>query len=256
MSDTPTVSIVMPTLDIYEYLPKTIPAILEQTFSDFEFLILDGGSTDGTVEYISNLDDSRIRTFKNCGSIVESLNKGVDESRGKYIARADGDSVPEINWLEKCVDFLETNPDYAVVGTQAKRVRPDGSTSTTEMPTNHKEITLTLHWKNPMVHPSVVMKKQAIKKIGAYRERHWEDYDLFIRLANRYKLGNLSEVLITEYIRRDSIVNSTSTIRWFAANLRCSFFAIQTTDHSLIDVLRSGKQIAIPAVYAYFKASG
>jgi glycosyltransferase involved in cell wall biosynthesis len=253
MSDTPTVSVVMPTLDISEYLPKTIPAILEQTFSDFELLILDGGSTDGTVEYISALDDQRIRTFKNCGSIVKSLNKGIEESRGKYIARADGDSVPKINWLEKCVDFLETNPDYAVVGTQAKRVEPDGTTYITKMPTSYEEITFTLHWKNPIIHPSVMIRKRALEDIGVYRERHWEDYDLFIRLVSEYKIANLSEALITEYIRKDSIVNSTSIMRWVLANLRCSFLAIRTTDHTVIEILRSGREIVIPALYTRLK---
>ena len=245
----PTISILMPTLNVHKYINKSLPSLLNQSREDFELLILDGGSTDGTLEYLSGVDDSRIEIFQDCGSIVESLNKGLDESRGDYIARADGDSVPEPIWLEKCIDFLESNPNHAAVGAQARRILPDGSSYVTEKPTTFEELTQTLIWKNPIIHPTMVMRKQPLKEIGGYRERHWEDHDLVIRLVNHSHVANLSDILLTDYVRDEGIVRSTSTIRWVAANLRCTLLALKMTNHSLLEILQSAREIVIPFIY-------
>jgi glycosyltransferase involved in cell wall biosynthesis len=245
----PMISILMPTLNIHQYITESVPAVLDQDVRDFELLVLDGGSSDGTLEYLEAVNDSRIRVFENCGSIVESLNQGIEESRGEYIARADGDTIPEPNWLAKCIDFLQENPEYAAVGTQAKRVLPDKSTFITDRPTTYEEITLTLLWKNPIIHPSMVIQKEPLEKVGGYRERHWEDHDLVIRLADKYKIANLSEVLVTDYVRNDGIVKSTSTTKWIASNLRCSLLALRTTDHSILEILQSAREIVLPFIY-------
>lgn len=228
----PQASVVMPTYNAETFIEQSVPAILGQSFSDFELLVLDGGSTDGTVEYVRDINDDRILIYEEAGGITEALNKGLDAASGEYVARADADSIPEENWLKKCISFLERNPAYAAVGTQVTRIRPNGETFVTDKPVDHDAIVRTLPWRNPMIHPTLVMRKDIARAVGGYRERHWEDYDLVVRLAQNYQLSNLSEALVSDYLHDESIVGSTSVLKATLASLRCGLFAIRIGDYS------------------------
>lgn len=89
----PKISVIMPTYNAETYVREAIESILNQTFADFEFLILDGGSKDKTIEIIESYNDDRIKIYKNCGTIPQSLNKGIKEATGEYIARMDADDI-------------------------------------------------------------------------------------------------------------------------------------------------------------------
>lgn len=89
----PKISVIMPTYNAETYVREAIESILNQTFADFEFLILDGGSKDKTIEIIESYNDDRIKIYKNCGTIPQSLNKGIKEATGEYIARMDADDT-------------------------------------------------------------------------------------------------------------------------------------------------------------------
>ena len=108
----------MPVYNGEKYLQEAIESILNQTFKDFEFIIINDGSTDKTLEIIKSFTDPRIKliTQENRG-IIYSLNKGITESRGKYIARMDADDISLPERLEKEYRFLEQNPNYGIVGT-------------------------------------------------------------------------------------------------------------------------------------------
>lgn len=230
----------MPTYNAAPFIDESVPAVLDQSFSDFELLILDGGSTDGTVQSVKEFDDKRIHLYENTGGITEALSKGLGEATGKYVARADADSIPEPSWLEKCVSFLDDNSTYAAVGTQATRVRPDGDSFVTEKPEEYEGIVRTLPWRNPMIHPTLVMRKDAVQAVGGYRERHWEDYDLVIRLAKHHRLANLSEALVSDHLHDRSIVGSTPITKSTLASLRCGLFAIWTGDYSIPNKIMIG----------------
>jgi glycosyltransferase involved in cell wall biosynthesis len=229
----PRVSILMPTLDAMNYVDESISAVLDQSLSNFELLVLDGGSTDGTLDYIDSISDCRVCLYKNTGDITKSLNKGIAEAQGEYIARADADAVPYKQWLERCIHFLKDDQEYAAVGTQAKRVSVDGNQQITNMPESHEDISEELIWKNPMIHPTLVIRKAALISVDGYRERQWEDYDLMIRIANEHKLANLSDVLVKDYAHPNSVVNSTPVIRSRLAALRCGLLAIYLSNRSL-----------------------
>ena len=242
------VSILMPTLNEELLIERSISAILDQSFSDFELLVLDGGSTDNTLSYVKSLNDSRVQVYTNCGSIVDSLNRGIKESRGKYIARADADSIPDTNWLGTCIKFLSNNAEYAAVGTQAKRVYEDGTSHSTSKPVSDDEIRKTLVWSNPMIHPTIVIRKTALKEVGGYRYRHWEDYDLVVRLSKENKLSNIPEVLVVDHVREDGIVASTGELKSTAANLYCAFLALAIIDYSYTKMAVLGVRRTVRAV--------
>lgn len=116
----PKISVIMPTYNAETYVREAIESILNQTFADFEFLILDGGSKDKTIEIIESYNDDRIKIYKNCGTIPQSLNKGIKEATGEYIARMDADDISLPNRLKKQLNVLQKNKDIAILGTKAQ----------------------------------------------------------------------------------------------------------------------------------------
>ena len=118
----PKVTVLMSVYNGEKYLQEAIDSILEQTFKDFEFLIINDGSTDKTGEILESYHDLRIKIINNEKNIglTKSLNKGLKLARGEYIARQDADDISMPERLEKEVEFLETHQDYAVVGAFAK----------------------------------------------------------------------------------------------------------------------------------------
>ena len=233
MSDVPKVSVMMPTLDVVNYIEDSINSVLCQNLSDIELLILDGGSTDGTLEYCKSISDPRVRVFENSGGRVEARQKGVAESKGKYLAVVDSDTVLYQSRLKKGVEFLKNNPAYGAVGSFVKRIEPDGSTWIDEKPISYESIIDQLVWKNAMVHPTLVLRKKAVEAVGGYRKRYYEDYDLIVRLGREYKLANQSEVLLDYYIREEGTVQSLSSFKNAVSTLRCSLLAIWGNNHSL-----------------------
>jgi len=213
MKKEPLISVVMPVFNGEKYLAQAIDSILTQTYRNFEFIIIDDGSTDSTGSMVAQINDKRVRVIshqKNKG-IVISLNDGIMASRGKYIARMDADDVSHQSRFLIQVEFLNKNPDIVVVGTFLKITSPEGKLLfTIEQPTRDQAIKNFLLQDSCLAHGSVMMRKSAVVKVGMYstskKVHHAEDYDLFTRLGAKYKLANIPEYL---YIRKEHL-NSVS----------------------------------------------
>ena len=110
------VTVIMPAYNVAPYIEEAVESVLRQSFSDFELLIIDDGSSDGTHEVISRMSDSRIRKVRNESNIglAATLNKGLSMAQTEYIARFDGDDLASPQWLEKNVGFLDNHPDYGI----------------------------------------------------------------------------------------------------------------------------------------------
>ena len=124
MSKIPDISVLMPVFNSERYLKTAIESILNQTFQDFELIIVDDGSTDASENIIRSFESEKIFSYKNAGNIglIATLNRGIDLCRGKYIARMDADDVSLPTRLEKQFNFLKKNPEYALVGSNAERI--------------------------------------------------------------------------------------------------------------------------------------
>lgn len=201
----------MPVFNAENYLHESIESILKQTFGDFEFLIMDDGSTDKTPKILADYarKDPRIRLFhqENSG-IVTSLNTLIDHAQANIIARMDADDIAEIERFEKQYRHLEKHPEIVLLGTFAQKFRANSSKEYLndifiEDPMNRWFLTFT----SAFIHSSVVMKKDALLKAGKYRENAYptEDYDLWIRIKRYGKIENLSGNLIRYRMSENSI---------------------------------------------------
>ena len=195
----PAISVVMSVYNGETYLRAAIDSILSQTFSDFEFIIINDGSTDNTRDILESLSDPRVRLFnqENIG-LTKSLNRGLKQSKGRYIARMDADDISCPHRFEKQFDFLEKNNDYAVVGSFIKVINNKSKIIyTIEKPVSYSEIKEHLKHDNCIAHGSALFRKKCIFDVGLYDEsiRTAQDYDLFVRLSEKYKLANIPEYL-------------------------------------------------------------
>lgn len=199
---TPKVTVLMPVYNGERYLREAIDSILSQTFQDFEFLIINDGSTDSTREIICYYDDPRIRLLDNeCNlGLTRSLNKGLKLAEGEFIARQDGDDISEPERLAKQVAFLDTQPEVALVGTFYKMIDDRGNLIGKEKkPTNYTQICWDLLFCCTFIHTSVMFRKSTIQEqIGFYNEAviYAQDYDLWCRIARSLKVVNISEYLV------------------------------------------------------------
>lgn len=199
----PPVSVVMPVYNGQQYLAQAIESILQQTAEDFEFIIVDDGSTDSSKRIIEQYQrhDRRITLISrpNTG-IVGALNDGLAESRCEIIARMDADDVALPQRFEKQLLHLEMHPEITLLGTRVLLIDADGlPICEWAMETKHEAIDhghLNGLW--PMVHPTIMVRREAIMAIGGYREAYatQEDLDLFFRIAERGQLANLPDVLL------------------------------------------------------------
>lgn len=183
-------------------LEKSVNSIINQTFKEWEFIICDDGSTDDTLIKLKEMEklDKRIRViyYKNNKGLAYALNKCIEKSKGKYIARQDDDDVSHINRLEKQYKFMEENSDIDIVGCNANVIDNDniwGKYLVKKNPTKYDFL-----WSNPFIHPVMMMKKKSLINAGGYRvskeTRRCEDYDLFMRMYSMNMKGyNIQEVL-------------------------------------------------------------
>lgn len=195
----PVVSVVMSVYNGESYLREAVDSIINQTFTDYEFIIINDGSIDKTKEIIESYSDSRIRLFnqKNIG-LTKSLNKGIALARGKYIARMDADDISTSDRFEKQVRFLNENPNCIATGTWCKWIDSNGEVySSWEPPTSCRDIREQLFVNNCIVHGSVMLRRFILTQTGGYNEKYAyaQDYDLWLRLFEIGKIQNIGEYL-------------------------------------------------------------
>lgn len=204
------VSVLMPVYKTKEeYLREAISSILNQTFTDFEFLILDDCPDDDREEIIKSYQDERIKYFKNEKNlgISASRNKLIDLSQGEYLAVFDHDDISLPERLSKQVSYLDTHPECGVVGCKTQRM---SNGEQFKRPTNNHEIKLALMRGCAIVHPSSMIRKSVLTENQIYYEKDFspsEDYALWCRLIPHTKFHNLNDEVLFHY--RDHAENTS-----------------------------------------------
>lgn len=211
----PTVSIILPAYNSAHLIARSIDSVLAQSFQEWELLIIDDGSTDGTgavaQSYVAREPRIRILTNTENRGVQYTLARGLKEATGELIARIDSDDA----WLDheklaKQVAFLKTHPDYVLLGTGAIISDEKGSELLRFLPPETDEvIRARLLMKNCFMHASVMFRKDMAIKAGGYDQteatRHIEDYDLWLKLGSIGKLANLPIYGISFLSRRTAV---------------------------------------------------
>jgi len=198
----PRVSVVVPVYNAEAFLAAAINSILTQTFRDFELIAIDDGATDASTDILDRLaqqDDRMIVVHQANGGIVAALNRGLALARGELVARMDADDVACPERLALQTAFLDAHPDVAVVGSAITLIDAQGGTiRDVHYPENPLAAAAFLATGSPLAHPAAMMRRAAVLAVGAYRPafEYAEDYDLWLRMAERHSLANLPDRLL------------------------------------------------------------
>jgi len=200
----PRISVLLPVYNGAAYLAQAIESVLSQSFTDFEFLILNDGSTDNSADIVQSYQDNRIRYFEhpNMG-LPATLNKGFSHARGEFLVRQDQDDLSYSNRFARQVAYLDAHPEVDVLGTWARIFIDSDSTAAYRYhrhPTTHAAIALSTIFDSAFVHSSVAMRHSAFEALGGYScdpmYQPPEDFELWSRVCRHYQVANIPEVLI------------------------------------------------------------
>ncbi len=190
----------MPVYNGEKYLKEAIQSVLDQTFKDFEFIIIDDGSTDESVKIAESFHDQRISLIRlSHGGIVKALNAGMKAAQGVYIIRADADDISLPERFKILLDYMENNKDVSICGSWADSINKKGEVvgGMEYPPVENKGIKKYLLLHNPFIHPSVIFRKKTISELGGYKNfKHNEDYELWTRVLQKNIGHNIPQKLI------------------------------------------------------------
>ena len=227
MSSSPRITVLMPVYNCELYIKEAIDSILNQSFSDFEFIIIDDASSDSTVSIIKAYDDPRIQLIvkqQNSG-YTNSLNYGLSIAKGEYIARMDGDDISFSERFEKQIAFLDKNPDVVLCGTFFKII---GMDKIIVVPEGHEDIKLAMLKDCCIGHPTVMMRRETLERhalIYDVNKEPAEDYDLWTRILVVGKLHNLQEALLDYRVHNSQVSQKRNNQqRNTAAEIKVSLF--------------------------------
>jgi glycosyltransferase involved in cell wall biosynthesis len=216
------VTVLMPAYNAEPYIRDAIDSVLNQTFMDFELLIINDGSIDKTEDIIKDFADKRIVLVNKAHEgLSKALNTGIKRAKGKYIARFDADDICFAERLQKQVTFLDAHADHLITGSDAEYMIETGEFlfHFKCIAHTHDEIISKLYFYCPFIHSSVMFRKDAVTMAGGYPEQahQFEDYLLWIKLSNSGKLHNIPEPLIKVRFNPSSV---TIDERWRGKHFR------------------------------------
>jgi glycosyltransferase involved in cell wall biosynthesis len=207
----PALSVVMSVYNGERFLAEAVESILRQTFSDFEFIIIDDGSTDQTPAILADYArrDARLRVLpqSNRGR-AESLNRGIHVAAAPLIARMDADDIALPLRFEKQMDFIASHPRVGLLGAGIDLVTTDGRRiDSFSPPAEDRDLRVAMLRNNPFRHPTMVMRKEVVVSVGGYRKAllDCDDFDLWLRMAEHTEIANLPYTLLLYRLHADQV---------------------------------------------------
>lgn len=256
----PSVSVIMPVYNAAPYLKQAMNSILEQSFRDFELILMNDGSTDASESIIQSYTDKRIRYISQANAgVAKALNKAIELATGKYIWRHDADDSSLPDKLEKQVAFLETNGNYSLCATQVAFMTEGGKIAWSfRQPGNeyfrdedYRDVERS-HFNpySPITHATVLVRTEVMKQMGGYRTSFQtaEDVDLWLRILQHHKAAVLNDCNYFVRLNRTSATQKHGWKNEFFRNLAFTFYEqrIQTGT----DDLQKGLHIVLPGAPA------
>ncbi len=203
----PLISVVLPAYNASATIGDAIRSILKQSYTNFELILIDDGSTDETVSVIESFNDDRIRLLRNAGNqgLIATLNRGLLVAKGKYVARMDADDISTSVRFEAQLD-LSRRLDCDIVGSWIQKFGEAEGIG--RYPVNHEQIRIDLLFGNPLVHPSVFFHRRLLDKGLFYYDPQWkyvEDYELWIKLMDQCTFASVGRPLLKYRISKTSV---------------------------------------------------
>ncbi len=276
MAKTIPISVVMPVYNSDKYMREAIESILNQTFQDFEFIIIDDGSTDMSLEIALDYQkhDARIQVHcheQNKG-IVKGRNAGLQLAKGKYIAWMDSDDISVPERLTKQYLFMQSHPDIGVTSANAIMIDESGkSISVIQMPQTHNLILWAFCFYDPIINPAVMANRELCIQIGGYRdlakdrtEYFPEDYDLWVRISKHTHFRNFNEPLLKLRKHSQNITKTRLQSTLKNSSLICHAYLQSVSENEISETLVQmiwgiatppslrGMPQFIKALYTYF----
>ncbi|HET9747044.1 MAG TPA: glycosyltransferase [Chitinophagaceae bacterium] len=254
----PAVSVILPAFNCGKYIGRAIESVLRQTFPDFELIIVNDGSTDNTEQVIQSYSDQRVIYVKNPRNqgLIHSLNRAIELSHSKYIARMDGDDICLPARLAKQKLFLDQNQDIAVVASRIEFINEleekTGDWKLDKQTITPEQIKRTILKENCIAHPTVMMRAEIIKELK-YKpyQKNIEDYDLWLRILSRgHKIAKIDEPLLLYRVHKNSITgrhlkNANPYFKHLQMKLKflskfgyAGFFSVAVLGSAMIDLAR------------------
>jgi len=237
------ITVIMTVYNGEKYIKEAIDSILRQTYKNFELLIINDGSTDNTLKIVNQYQDKRLKLIQNPinSGIVYSRNKALEESTGEFIAVLDADDIALPTRLKKQLNFLEKNTDFGLIGGWAELIDEYGNLTgikwKNKIPPNR--ISSTLLFNNLFTHSAAMLRKNAIPADG-YRQYEIScEFDLWIRMAKKWKLGNLNEILVKYRIHSEGVSKNKKE------TLDQELKQIYTSQLSCLDIRPSDEELKI-----------
>ena len=256
MPDSPRVSVVMPVYNAEKYITEALDSIIQQTFTDFELIVIDDGSADRSntiIESYAKKDRRIIVHRQNNSGLISSLNCGCSLARGTYIARMDADDVSLAERFERQLDYLERHPNIGLLGTWIQDIGPNGEPGPVwPLPTTPSLIPWFLMFGNCIAHPTVMGRRELIQTLGYRTEAtHVEDYDLWCRISTVSGLANLPEVLVKYRVLNQSVSSRNLAIQEDrAAKLRHAVMAkLLNADDTAVQVMTKDLLLKLYTAY-------
>ena len=201
MNSEPKVSIIIPTYNQSQYLEEAMESVLNQTYQNIEIIIVDDGSTDNTSEVVKSFDNKIIYIPQKNKGASSARNAGIKKAQGQYVAFLDSDDMWIKNKLEKQIKFIQNNPEIGLLGTGCYQMVDINKMIYKKIfPAKNETLQKDLIKYNPFIQSSVIIKKDVFNHIDLYDEKfkESEDYDLWLRIAQKYKVANLEQALVTK----------------------------------------------------------
>lgn len=196
----PKISVILPVYNASAFLKKAMDSIIDQTYTDWELIVINDGSTDNSEEIILSYTDKRIRYYNNEANLglIASLNKAILLCSGEYIARMDADDISDPERFAKQINFLDKNTDYAMCGSFAQIIDDrENITGKIIHVTDNDYLKVNLLFSVPFVHPSMMIRSEIFNEVLFDKEYiHAEDYDLWTRISRKHKVANIPDFLI------------------------------------------------------------
>lgn len=247
----PAITVLMSVYNGSRWLDEAISSVLNQTFIDFEFIIVNDGSTDQSLEIIKRFakSDARIVVInKENTGLADSLNRGIQKARGTWIARLDADDLCEPRRLEKQYKLAMTIPNVVLIGSDLQEIDENGSSGKIRTyPIRHRELRRYLISGKFFAHSSTFFKTEIVRNVGGYRAAFFraQDYDLWLRMIDSGCFAAAGEPLIKYRIHSDMLSNYQNTrpsvmFRWIAlTDFQLKKSGYHISDNALIDLISS-----------------